>query len=660
MKSLLIYCSMRIIRLTGIHGAKKLLRKRRQKTSLYFYLLGTADWSQLRTCHYCHVMAHESFEDDEVAQILNRGFISIKVDREERPDIDAVYMSVCQAITGAGGWPLTIIMTPEKTPFFAGTYFPKRQRHGSPGITELLLFVEKSWKQEREALLAEGQKITEFLKARQASGERSSRSLPEDFLKEAVRYYTAAFDPKWGGFGAAPKFPSPHNLLFLMQQGEKACMDMAEKTLLQMYQGGIFDHIGGGFCRYSTDEKWLVPHFEKMLYDNALLLLAYARAFRLTENPVFWQAAERTAAYVLRELTHDEGGFFCSQDADSDGIEGKYYVFMPGEIKSALGEKKGEAFCRRFHITERGNFEGRSIPNLIGDPALEVQEQPDTLRTLDIFRKQRTNLHRDDKILTGWNGLMIAAFALAARELKKLEYEEKAIQAADFVWSRLHQGKGKLLTRWRQGAADFLGTLEDYAFYAWGLLECYRTTLDIVFLERAVCVSDEMLRQFFDPEEGGCFLYGKDSEQLFVRPKDIYDGAMPSGNSVAALVMKKLAFLTGSEKWRKAWELQERYMRENLQHPAAASFFLWVLTQEMEDKGQLICSTSERGIKQELAGLDMDILLKTDENLEQAEKLAPFLKDYPIPKVGSDFYFCKGHTCSALVHSLKELGKISK
>lgn len=634
------------------------MRKHGRKISLYFYLLGTANWSPLRTCHWCHVMAHESFEDEGIAEILGRSFISIKVDREERPDIDSVYMSVCQAITGAGGWPLTIVMTPDKEPFFAGTYFPKKQRYGSPGLTELLLFIEESWKQERQKLLEESRKIIEFIKERQTPGRKGEQRLPRFLIKEAVNYYATTFDSKWGGFGPAPKFPSPHNLLFLMAQERKDCMNMAEKTLMQMYQGGIFDHIGGGFCRYSTDERWLVPHFEKMLYDNAMMLFTYVQAFQLTGKTVYRQVVQKTAAYVIRELTHEDGGFYCSQDADSDGTEGKYYIFAPGEIKQVLGEAQGEAFCHRFHITGQGNFQGRSIPNLIGDRSCEVPEKQDILDALYVFRKQRTGLHRDDKILTGWNGLMTAAFAFAGRKMNNEEYTQKALRAADFVWEHLQFEKGRLLTRWRNGSADFPGTLEDYAFFAWGLLECYRTTFDMTFLERAIFVGDEMLRQFFDPDEGGCFLYGKDSEHLFIRPREIYDGAMPSGNSVAALVMRKLAFLTGSEKWRKAWELQDAYIRENLQHPASASFFLWVLSEELADKGQLICTTSEDGIEKKLMHLNMEILLKTKSNSEKAEKLAAFLKDYPIPEGRTDFYFCKGHVCSAPVHTVNEVKEI--
>lgn len=605
-------------------------------------------------------MAHESFEDKDIAQILNRSFISIKVDREERPDIDAVYMSVCQAVTGSGGWPLTIIMTPDKKPFFAGTYFPKQGRNGSIGLMDLLLFIEKSWKESPERLTAESRNLTDFMKKRQKAASGEALKSPEQLRQEAVSYYRKTFDPKWGGFGPMPKFPSPHNLLFLMEQGGEECMAMAEKTLIQMYRGGIFDHIGGGFCRYSTDDRWLVPHFEKMLYDNAMLFMTYAKAFSLTGDELYKQVARRTADYVAAELTSPEGGFYCSQDADSQGVEGKYYVFLPGEIISALGEAGGWDFCKRFDITKAGNFEGTNIPNRINDPDYRQPEDSKTLKQLQEFRKGRTSLHRDDKILTGWNGLMTAAFAIGGRLLGTPDYVKRAEAAAAFVWQKLHRGKGKLFTRWREGKADFYGTLEDYAFFAWGLLECYRSTFHIDYLEKAIAVGDEMLRQFFDADEGGCFLYSADSEQLFLRPKELYDGAMPSGNAAAALVMKRLAFLTGSEKWRKAWEKQSDYMQSNIRHPAGHSFFLWILACEEGEEGQLICTGNEGSLAEKLAEKNMEILVKTTENQAQAERLAPFLKEYPIPHEGTDFYLCQKGACKAPVHSLKELEKITK
>ncbi|MCB6992274.1 thioredoxin domain-containing protein [bacterium 210820-DFI.6.37] len=610
------------------------------------------------TCHWCHVMAHESFEDEEVAEILNRGFVCVKVDREERPDIDSVYMAACQALTGSGGWPLTILMTPDKKPFFAGTYFPKKEKFGSLGLIEILTFIEKNWKVKKQQLIEESQRVIRFLEET-GQREESEEMAPDALLEGGRAYFKKSFDAKRGGFGPSPKFPSPHNLLFLLEQDDRECMDMAEKTLLQMYRGGIFDHIGGGFCRYSTDEAWLVPHFEKMLYDNALLLLAYGRAFRQTGKELYRYAADRIAAYVFRELTHEEGGFYCSQDADSDGEEGKYYVFSPGEIKEALGDEKGEAFCGRFDIGGSGNFQGKSIPNLLKTEDYETREAPDSLERLVRYRKKRTRLHRDDKILTGWNGLMISALAKTSAQLDRPEFLQGALRAEAFVWDHLRQDDGSLLTRWRQGEAAFRGTLEDHAFLAWAELECYEATFQVQYLERAALVGSQMLDQFFDWKRGGCFLYGKDSEKLFTRPKELYDGAMPSGNSAAALVMKRLAFFTGTSRWREAWERQKRFLLRSVRHPAGHSFFLWVLTEEERDRGQLIC-TAKKGVSaEELRALDLEVLVKTEENQKAIETVAPFLKDYPIPDSGTNYYFCKGNQCNEVVHSICELGNFT-
>ena len=337
---------------------KEAFEKAQQEDKPVFLSIGYS------TCHWCHVMAHESFEDQEVAEILNREYVCIKVDREERPDIDAVYMAVCQAVIGSGGWPLTVILTPQQKPFFAGTYFPKKGAYGRIGLIDLLEHVAKLWKENREELIQEGNEITESINLnRSGNGQEADRKLVDQAAAQLAR----RFDVKWGGFGHAPKFPTPHNLLFLMRYGstmqEDGSVKMAQVTLGDMARGGIHDHIGGGFSRYSTDEMWLVPHFEKMLYDNALLLMTYVKAWQHTKSAVFADIAHRTAHYMLRELTNAEGGCYCGQDADSEGVEGKYYVFTPEEILRVLGESNGREFCRMYDITEEGNFEGRSIPN---------------------------------------------------------------------------------------------------------------------------------------------------------------------------------------------------------------------------------------------------------------------------------------------------------
>lgn len=611
-------------------------------------------------CHWCHVMAHESFEDQEVAAVINKDYVAVKVDREERPDIDAVYMAVCQAMTGSGGWPLTIIMTPDKKPFFAGTYLPKNNQYGHMGLLELLTAVSAKWKQDRRQLLDQSEKITAFLNSR--AGEKNRDVVhPQQLISEALTHFAESFDPKYGGFGQSPKFPSPHNLLFLMVQKQERPLAMAEKTLQQMYRGGIFDHVGGGFCRYSTDDMWLAPHFEKMLYDNALLILAYGQAYKETGKTLYADIAERTVRYVLRELTDQDGAFYCSQDADSEGIEGKFYLFTPQEVLEVLGRKAGSAFCKRYDITKEGNFEGKGIPNLIKDTMYGEPPEEYMLLKLYRYRLQRASLHKDDKILTSWNGLMIAALARTARLLDKRTYLTAALDAADFVWETLHIGEGSLLARWRDGEAAFSGTLEDYAYFAWGLIECYKSTFHPAYLKKAVKVANCLMDLFFDEEKGGCYLYAKDSEQLFMRPKETYDGALPSGNSVAALVMKELSFLTGEESWRLAFEKQTDFlMGEAKQYPAGHSFFLWQMSEVLADRGQLICTCSGSSAfdLQDLWQFDLDILVKTEEDAASMEETAPFLKNYPIPFSGTNYYLCQGHTCSEPVKTLEELKKL--
>lgn len=605
------------------------------------------------TCHWCHVMAHESFEDQEVAQLLNDGFVSIKVDREERPDVDAVYMAVCQALTGSGGWPLTIIMTPKKEPFFAGTYFPKRGKRGQAGLIELLTFIQETWQENKSKLILEGHKITNFIKEH-AQETAAGGADDEDLMEKARDYYKQTFDARWGGFGPMPKFPSPHNLLFLMETGGSEELGMAQKTLIQMYRGGLFDHIGGGFSRYSTDERWLAPHFEKMLYDNALLILAYAKGYEKTENQLYKEIVQWTVQYIERELTDEEGGFYCGQDADSEGEEGKYYLFTPGEIIQVLGEEDGGAFCRQFDITAAGNFEGKSIPNRIKDAQYEQMPSKDQVEKLLEYRKKRTWLHKDDKVLTGWNGLMIAALCRASRLMNESQYLELAEAGARFIWNNLQQD-GYLKARWRQGEAAHAGTLDDYAFLAWGLLECYRSTLEADYLERAIQIGKRMTEQFFDWENGGCYLYGKDSEQLIIRPKEAYDGAMPSGNSVAALVMDQLAFYTGEDSWRQAREKQWDFMRAKAAgHPAALSFFLWQMEEE-QSSSQLICTSQAALPPQSFQNYNVKILQVTEENREKMLTIAPFLSQYPIPEKEASYYLCRGQRCESPVSSLKEL-----
>ena len=615
------------------------------------------------TCHWCHVMAHESFEDPDVAGLLNREFVSIKVDREERPDIDAVYMSVCQAMTGSGGWPLTVFMTPEQKPFFAGTYFPKHGSYGRYGLTELLERVADLWKNNRGELLQAGNQITAAINQTQESNEQEpDRSLVERAYAQLAR----GFDHKWGGFGRAPKFPTPHNLLFLMRYAEVTqesnAMKMVEITLEDMAKGGIFDQIGGGFSRYSTDEMWLVPHFEKMLYDNALLLIAYVKAYQHTKRECFADTARRTARYLLRELTSAEGGCYCGQDADSDGVEGKYYVFTPEEIKAVLGEVDGEAFCCLYDITPTGNFTGKSIPNRIHTSENGWAMEDPRLEKLYCYRLNRTKLHKDDKILLSWNAWAMTALAKAGQILEEPFYLDAAIHIHDYIESKMVTENDRLYLRYRDGEAAYVGQLEDYAVYSVALLELYRVTLDVKFLKAAVHRAEQMVGLFEDVKKGGYFMTAFDGEQLIARPKETYDGAIPSGNSVAASVLQTLAFLTGEPEWQAAADRQLSFLAGEIgEYPSASCFGVLALMDALYPHRELVCVTSD-GQPGELAEYlkehpadGLHVLLKTRENAAVLAECAPYTKGYLIPEQGTMYYLCENDSCKAPVTEFPQL-----
>lgn len=587
------------------------------------------------TCHWCHVMAHESFEDEESAKILNDSFVCIKVDREERPDIDSVYMRACQAMTGSGGWPLTVFMTPQKKPFFVGTYFPKHSRYGSLGLIELSNRISDLWKNKREKLLKSGDEITAAISIENAkSGEPK-----EALLQKAYNILSRSFDPKFGGFGSAPKFPAAHNLLFLMRRGDT---EMAETTLTAMARGGIFDQIGGGFSRYSTDDIWLKPHFEKMLYDNALLIIAYNEAYEIMGNADYYNVAKRTADYILRELCSSEGGCFCGQDADSEGVEGKYYILTPEETIAVLGNDEGEKFCHAYGISEKNG-----IPNLI--ESMEKPWSEKRLRKLYEYRKERTVLHTDDKILLSWNAWTIIAFA-------KIGYLEAAKRICDFIEEKLTDGGNRLRLRYREGEAANDAQLDDYAVYALALLSLYRATFDVKFLENATLRAEQML-DFFEDENGGLYLTAHDAEELISRPKESYDGAMPSGNSVAAMVLETLAQLTGEPRFRKAADRQMRFIAgQSETYPAGHTFALLAMDKALSPSRELIvCGEKIPQELRKLRGDDFNILFKSSANAEKLKKCAPFTADYPVPKDGVSWYLCENGTCRRAVTSFSEL-----
>lgn len=615
------------------------------------------------TCHWCHVMAHESFEDREVAALLNREFISIKVDREERPDVDAVYMSVCQAVTGSGGWPLTIFMTPEQRPFFAGTYFPKHGGYGRFGLMELLERVADLWKNNREELLKAGNQITAAINRNPVDNKQEP---DRKLAAHAYAQLAGRFDQQWGGFGEAPKFPTPHNLLFLLRYAETTqepnAMKMVEITLEDMARGGIFDHIGGGFSRYSTDEMWLVPHFEKMLYDNALLLTAYVKAYQHTKRECFSDTANRTAQYILRELTSEEGGCCCGQDADSDGVEGKYYVFTPEEIKAVLGEGDGEEFCRLYDITQSGNFEGKSIPNRIRSLENGWDRKDPRLKRMYDYRLNRTKLHKDDKILLSWNAWAMMALAKAGQVLEEPSYLDAAVRIHGLIESKMVDKNGRLYLRYRDGEAAYAGQLDDYAVYALALMELYRVTFEAKYLQSAIHRARQMVELFEDREHGGYFMTASDGEQLIARPKETYDGAMPSGNSAAAMVLQTLASLTGERKWQAAADRQLRFLAGEIgEYPSASCFGVLAMMDALYPHRELVCAARD-GIPIELAAYlkehpadDLHVLLKTKENAEALAACAPFTKDYPIPERGTMYYLCENGACKGPVPDFSKL-----
>lgn len=510
-------------------------------------------------CHWCHVIARESFEDNEIAELLREDFISVKVDKEERPDVDAVYLLASQVFTGSAGWPTTVLATPEGKPFFAATYLPREQ------LAAVLLAAAHQWRSNREKVLAAADQAVERMEWYSVP-QPVEPLAPEKMLELAVAQLQARYDPKWGGFGSAPKFPTPHSLAFLLrygiQKGETEAWHMAVNTLEQMARGGIYDQIGGGFCRYSTDEQWLVPHFEKMLYDNAMLLWAYAEGWRQTRRPLFQAVAQETADYLLRELRGPQGGFYCSQDADSEGVEGGYYLYTPAEVRAVLGEEDGQTFCDWFDITEAGNFQGKNVPNLLKNPQFGRRDGTiDRLREqLRVSRSGRGPLSRDEKVVTSWNAMAIGALAAAGRILERPEYLAEAVRGQEFLDTHLVDPHGQLVHSCRGERMGYDGLLEDYAYEGWALLELFRATGEERYLRRAGALAQEMEGRFGDPA-GGYYLYGAESEALVVRPKETYDGAVPSGNAMAALVLLRLSRYTGEDRWRQAAERQLQFLR---------------------------------------------------------------------------------------------------
>lgn len=627
-------------------------------------------------CHWCHVMARESFEDEETARVMNSCFVNIKVDREERPDLDAIYMTAVQLMTGRGGWPMTVFLTPDQKPFFCGTYFPKEDRHGLPSFRRVLAGVANAYEERRHKVLGDADAVTAALSAslQGGGGERGDApALDAALLGRAAAAIAGGYDPVDGGFGGAPKFPPSMTLGFLMRaavrEGNRNYLDIVSHTLARMAAGGICDQLGGGFHRYSVDARWLVPHFEKMLYDNALIARAYLEAYLLTGDPFFQRTCEKTLDYVLREMTSPEGGFYSSQDADSEGEEGAFFVWMEGEIRSLLGEEDARLFGVYHGVTPGGNFEGKNIlhvPRPAEDAAREAGVTKERLeeavgrgrRLLFAARQRRPRPGRDEKILTAWNGLMLRTFAEAAAALGRADYRRAAERNARFLLSTLC-GTGGVRRSYKDGRARFNGCLEDYACLVDGLVSLYEATFDPAWIREAARLAGEMADRFWDPVAGGFFFTAQDHETLIHRPKEFWDNATPSGNSVAALALLRLGTLMGEERWRGYAEaIFEINAGTIARHPAAFGYLLGALDFNLGPVREIAVAgdpeeASARGMLREIFGR----YLPNKVVACGAPGEVALLEGRPGMPGAATAWVCEGSTCLEPAATAQELGE---
>lgn len=627
------------------------------------------------TCHWCHVMAHESFEDDDVAERMNELFVSIKVDREERPDIDKIYMTVCQMMTGSGGWPLTIIMTPEKKPFFAGTYFPKQTRFGRIGMIDLIKRIKDLWNNQRSEIMNSADKITFSLQNidQESPGEKFS----ETTLKKTYQQLSIQFDTINAGFGNRPKFPTPHNLIFLLRYwkrtGDEKALEMVETTLQAMRKGGIYDHIGFGFHRYSTDSSWLVPHFEKMLYDQALIAIAYIEAYQATKKKLYKKSAEEIFTYILRDMTSKEGGFYSAEDADSEGEEGKFYVWSKEEIEKILNKEEFGLAIKIFNIEEAGNFleeasgkkTGKNILHLSKVPDMELLENVKKIRLM-LFntREKRIHPHKDNKILTDWNGLMIAALAKAAIAFENEKYLLAARSATNFILSSLRESNKKLLHRYKDNSSEIKGYLNDYTFFIWGLIELYEATFDIYYLKTALELHKIQIEDFWDPKIGGFYLTAKDSEKILTKQKEIYDGAIPSGNSIAMLNLLRLSFITGNYELEEKADTLNRVFSEKIKaNPLAYTQFLVAIDFAIGPSYSLVISGKSEAedtkkfinqINNEYLPNKVLMLRKTEQDVPDIDTFSNFVEFFYDYKDKTTAYVCISKTCKPPTNDLNK------
>ena len=613
-------------------------------------------------CHWCHVMERESFEDDATAALLNEGFVSIKVDREERPDVDTIYMDAVQAMTGSGGWPMSVFLTSAGKPFYAGTYFPDEPRHGMPSFRQVLAGISEAWTGRRNDIEAQGDEVAATI-ARSVEGGGQS-TMTAAIADDAIATLQRSFDPRWGGFGGAPKFPQPMVLEWLLRQsvrGRADALDMAVVTLDRMAAGGLQDQVGGGFARYSTDASWHVPHFEKMLSDNAQLLQVYVHAWLATGDQRHRDVASRTAEYLLREMQQPAGGFSTSQDADSEGVEGKFFVWSWDELVSTVGQAVADAFGAR----PRGNWEGTNVlwlPEPVGEIAGELEA---ARATLFATRERREPPAIDDKVIAAWNGLAIRALAIAGRSLRAPPYVDAAIACANFVWDTLWGEDGRLLRSWRAGDAHVPGFLDDHALLGLGLITLYETTGDVVWFERAEVLAEAILARFADPG-GGFYLTAEDAEELIVRPKELIDTAVPSGNAAAAELLLRLSLYTGERRFEDAATRAVGLVLEPARrHPSAFGHGLCVADMALGPTAEIaIVGASGDDRRLQLVHEVVDrylpnaVLAISDGRDAQAAERVPLLRGRALVNGQAAAYVCERFECQRPVTDAAELADL--
>ena len=627
------------------------------------------------TCHWCHVMEKESFEDKTVARHLNDIFISIKVDREERPDIDAVYMAACQMLTGSGGWPLNLFLTPDKKPFFAATYIPKNNRFGRPGLIELCQQVSSLWASQNDKVHSSAASIAASLD--RAFTFSAADEPGASLLDHAFELTWQSYDSKFGGFDSAPKFPTPHRLLFLLRcyhrTGDTRALKMVEKTLSDMRLGGIWDHIGYGFHRYSTDTQWLLPHFEKMLYDQALIAQACLETYQITRDDAYAQTANEILMYVSRDMTSAEGAFFSAEDADSEGEEGKFYVWTVDEFRKVLGARHSEMWEKILNLRPEGNFSDEASGQKTGANILHLDRpiqkwsedlnlKPQALAAeweiirekLFRYRKERIHPLKDDKILADWNGLMIAAFSLGARILNNPEYAQAAERSAQFILTKMRDSRGRMFHRFRDGELAVEAQAADYAFLIYGLLNLYQATFNLTYAEEAAALQQKMLQDFWDHDSGGFFSTANEGKALPVRPKELYDGAIPSANSVSLLNLLWLARLTGDPKWdNHARSLLKAFAGTVKAQPTAFTFFLLGVDFALRPGQEVVIAADpdKTEARQMLAALNLNFtphkvaLVKSDQNAQRLAKFAGYTDGLQLVKGKATAHVCKGFAC---------------